>query len=161
MSQLQQLCRQALRHLKQPVQQQLLNGSHASDPLALIGTRWYARLPASQHVCRPEQPEAGDQQHQLQQKQLQSSKQQPVWKLYKSKWIVPVRFLVRAKVFQLLGGGSIGLILAGITMQQVAIGDIVALSALAGGMVAASCCLWYYSRRYVNDMRLLPDISAR
>eukprot|EP00879_Flechtneria_rotunda_P023514 GHRR01024876.1.p1 GENE.GHRR01024876.1~~GHRR01024876.1.p1 ORF type:complete len:254 (+),score=101.27 GHRR01024876.1:409-1170(+) len=133
-------------------------GAAQAIPRATLPMFLRVGFAASQHVCRPEQPEAGDQQHQLQQKQLQSSKQQPVWKLYKSKWIVPVRFLVRAKVFQLLGGGSIGLILAGITMQQVAIGDIVALSALAGGMVAASCCLWYYSRRYVGEMGLLlPD----
>lgn len=37
-------------------------------------------------------------------------------------------------------------------------GDVFALTALAGGMVAASCCLWYYSRRYVGEMSLLlPD----
>lgn len=36
--------------------------------------------------------------------------------------------------------------------------DVLALTALAGGMVAASCCLWYYSRRYVGEMALMmPD----
>lgn len=32
------------------------------------------------------------------------------------KWIVPVRFLVRAKVFQLIGAGAVGLAAAGITV---------------------------------------------
>lgn len=33
-----------------------------------------------------------------------------------------------------------------------------ALTALASGMAGASCCLWYYSRRYVGEMALMmPD----
>jgi hypothetical protein len=42
--------------------------------------------------------------------------------------------------------------------EEASLADVAALAALAGGMVAASCCLWYYSRRYVGEMALLlPD----
>lgn len=45
-----------------------------------------------------------------------------------------------------------------LSQDDVTFTDIFALTALAGGMVAASCCLWYYSRRYVGEMALmLPD----
>jgi len=38
---------------------------------------------------------------------------------------------------------------------------VLALTGLAGGMVAASYCLWYYSRRYVGEMALLlPDLQV-
>eukprot|EP00775_Hariotina_reticulata_P004221 gene4221-4470_t len=38
---------------------------------------------------------------------------------------------------------------------------MLALTGLAGGMVAASYCLWYYSRRYVGEMALLlPDLQV-
>jgi hypothetical protein len=42
--------------------------------------------------------------------------------------------------------------------EEATSGDVWALTALAGGLVAASCCLWYYSRRYVGEMALMmPD----
>jgi hypothetical protein len=41
-----------------------------------------------------------------------------VQKIYRGKWILPARFLVRAKVFQLMGGGSIGLLLGAVGMVR-------------------------------------------
>lgn len=35
-------------------------------------------------------------------------------------------------------------------------GDIALVGALAGGALAASLALWYYSRRYVGEVALLP-----
>lgn len=44
------------------------------------------------------------------------------------------------------------------TQDEATSGDVWALTALAGGLVAASYCLWYYSRRYVGEMALMmPD----
>lgn len=35
-------------------------------------------------------------------------------------------------------------------------GDVMALGGLGLGCAAASACLWYYSRRYVGELSLLP-----
>eukprot|EP00878_Enallax_costatus_P011770 GHUV01012286.1.p1 GENE.GHUV01012286.1~~GHUV01012286.1.p1 ORF type:complete len:302 (+),score=85.48 GHUV01012286.1:538-1443(+) len=172
MSAPQQACRALLACLAKQscaLQQQQQAGSLAMllKPMTALH-RQYAVMPDRQQTYQVLQKSAEEQQqlpkplqHMQQQQQQQPSHAQhaqAVEKIYRGKWIVPVRFLVRAKVFQLLGGGSIGILLATTNMQEATWWDILALTGLAGGMVAASCCLWYYSRRYVGEMALLlPD----
>ncbi|WIA39188.1 hypothetical protein OEZ86_005313 [Tetradesmus obliquus] len=175
-----QLCRQVLSCLtRQPqlqllalqqlpfLQQQTLGEDHFPQQSTSVcnsssSTRSYARLPES--PCS--QPAYARVRHAQQQPTQQAAAAaadrpypkisgRPVQKIYRGKWIIPVRFLVRGKIFQLLGGGGIAFVIGSATMSGAGWGDMLALTGLAGGMVAGSYCLWYYSRRYVGEMSLL------
>ncbi|KAF8064596.1 Asnsd1 [Scenedesmus sp. PABB004] len=118
--------------------------------------RCYARLPEARPSRVVQQHLAAVQAAAAAPAPAHDRRGQPVEKIYRGRWIIPVRFLVRAKVFQLIGGGSVGLLLGSLALgTSASLADVLALTGLAGGMVAASCCLWYYSRRYVGEMSLL------
>jgi hypothetical protein len=71
--------------------------------------------------------------------------------------MLPIRFLVRMKVFQLAGAFTAAACLS------LALGDgeprtIAAAAAVVTGCVVTSYCLWFYSGRYVGELSLaLPE----
>ncbi|KAG2442963.1 hypothetical protein HXX76_003037 [Chlamydomonas incerta] len=76
--------------------------------------------------------------------------------LYRGPGMLFFRFVVRAKVFQLMG------FLAAAVFASVVLTsnnpnpmDLAAVGALAVGCVVTSYCIWYYSGRYVGEMSLL------
>ncbi|WIA18890.1 hypothetical protein OEZ85_003562 [Tetradesmus obliquus] len=172
-----QLCRRVLSCLtRQPqllalqqlpfLQQQTLGEDHFPQQPAAVcnsssSTRSYARLPESPGSQAAYARVRHPQQQPTQQAAAAADRPYPkisdgpVQKIYRGKWIIPVRFLVRGKIFQLLGGGGIAFVIGSATMSGAGWGDMLALTGLAGGMVAGSYCLWYYSRRYVGEMSLL------
>lgn len=82
--------------------------------------------------------------------------------LYKGKWILPVRLLVRAKVFQLAGFGSVALAASMLASGDLTPTDAALLAALTAGCVGSAFSLWYYSSRYVGELSvLLPPTSCR
>ncbi|GIL72622.1 hypothetical protein Vretimale_4322 [Volvox reticuliferus] len=66
------------------------------------------------------------------------------------------RFIVRAKVFQLMGFLACA-VFASIAMTTANPNpmDLAAVGALAVGCVVTSYCIWYYSGRYVGELSLL------
>jgi hypothetical protein len=86
-------------------------------------------------------------------------RQQTFAPLYKGKWILPVRLLVRAKIFQLAGFGSVALAASMIAAGDLTPTDAALLAALTTGCVGSAFSLWYYSSRYVGELSVLlpPD----
>eukprot|EP00798_Chlamydomonas_sp_ICE-L_P012319 gene12319-15487_t len=78
--------------------------------------------------------------------------------LYKGKGMLMFRFLVRAKVFQLTGFLTTGILASTLLSTDPKTSDVVTCGALAVGCIVTSYCLWYYSGRYVGELSLLlPD----
>lgn len=83
----------------------------------------------------------------------------PVQKLvlYKGRGMLPFRFLVRAKVFQLLGFMTCAVMLTTVagTNQALSPTDIAVGTSVIVGCIVTSYCLWFYSGRYVGELSLL------
>ncbi|GFR41397.1 hypothetical protein Agub_g2076 [Astrephomene gubernaculifera] len=79
--------------------------------------------------------------------------------LYRGRGMLLFRFVVRAKVFQLMGFLACAVFASVVlTTSNPDPMDLAAVGALAVGCVVTSYCIWYYSGRYVGEMSLLlPD----
>lgn len=76
--------------------------------------------------------------------------------LYRGKGMLLFRFVVRAKVFQLMGFlAAAAFASAVISTSNPDPTDLAAVGALAVGCVVTSYCIWYYSGRYVGELSLL------
>ena len=86
----------------------------------------------------------------------QQQQQQPTFvPIYRGKWILPVRLLVRAKVFQLAGFGSVALAASLAAAGDLSPTDAALLAALTLGCAGSAYSLWYYSSRYVGELSVL------
>eukprot|EP00897_Mesotaenium_endlicherianum_P007721 jgi/Mesen1/6978/ME000362S06107 len=85
-----------------------------------------------------------------------SNQEHPNIVLYNGRWMRLFRLVVRLKVIQLTGVAALAFPIAQITQQgSVLVGTVAAVGAVVGGAAAASCALWYYSRRYIGELALL------
>ncbi|EFJ44750.1 hypothetical protein VOLCADRAFT_94820 [Volvox carteri f. nagariensis] len=76
--------------------------------------------------------------------------------LYRGRGMLLFRFIVRAKVFQLMGFLACAVFASVVlTTSNPNPMDLAAVGALAVGCVVTSYCIWYYSGRYVGEMSLL------
>ncbi|KAF5835405.1 hypothetical protein DUNSADRAFT_7440 [Dunaliella salina] len=77
--------------------------------------------------------------------------------LYRGRGMLPFRFLVRAKVFQLLGFMTSAVMLTTVagTQQALSPTDIAVGTSVIVGCIVTSYCLWFYSGRYVGELSLL------
>ncbi|GLC35947.1 hypothetical protein PLESTB_000522100 [Pleodorina starrii] len=76
--------------------------------------------------------------------------------LYRGRGMLLFRFIVRAKVFQLMGFLACTVFASVVlTTSNPNPMDLAAVGALAVGCVITSYCIWYYSGRYVGEMSLL------
>jgi len=81
--------------------------------------------------------------------------------LYRGKWILPVRLLVRAKIFQLAGFGSVALAGSLLAAGDLSPTDAALLAALTAGCAGSAFSLWYYSSRYVGELALALPAGRR
>ncbi|KAG2499164.1 hypothetical protein HYH03_002745 [Edaphochlamys debaryana] len=79
--------------------------------------------------------------------------------LYRGKGMLFFRFIVRAKVFQLMGFLACAVFASVVlTTTNPNPWDLAAVGALAVGCIVTSYCIWYYSGRYVGELSvLLPE----
>ncbi|KXZ56389.1 hypothetical protein GPECTOR_1g345 [Gonium pectorale] len=76
--------------------------------------------------------------------------------LYRGRGMLLFRFIVRAKVFQLMGFLACAVFASVVlTTSNPDPMDLAAVGALAVGCIVTSYCIWYYSGRYVGEMSLL------
>ncbi|GIL43372.1 hypothetical protein Vafri_1143 [Volvox africanus] len=76
--------------------------------------------------------------------------------LYRGRGMLLFRFVVRAKVFQLMGFLACAVFASVVlTTANPNPMDLAAVGALAVGCVVTSYCIWYYSGRYVGELSLL------
>ncbi|KAJ7568000.1 hypothetical protein O6H91_01G015100 [Diphasiastrum complanatum] len=81
--------------------------------------------------------------------------------LYRGRWMQPFRLIVRLKLFQLGGIAAFVIPLAEYSQQgSLSLGTLAAALAVIGGAGGASTALWYYSRRYVGELALLPPYPS-
>ncbi|GLI68810.1 hypothetical protein VaNZ11_013312 [Volvox africanus] len=76
--------------------------------------------------------------------------------LYRGRGMLLFRFIVRAKVFQLMGFLACAVFASVVlTTANPNPMDLAAVGCLAVGCVVTSYCIWYYSGRYVGELSLL------
>eukprot|EP00898_Chlorokybus_atmophyticus_P007115 jgi/Chlat1/7404/Chrsp6S07429 len=77
--------------------------------------------------------------------------------LYRGRWIRLLRVLVRLKIGQLSGVAALALPIALYVQQgNLPLSTWLGVGAVVSGAGAASFALWFYSRRYVGELALLP-----
>jgi hypothetical protein len=72
-----------------------------------------------------------------------------------------VRLLVRAKIFQLAGFGSVALAASLLAAGDLSPTDALLLGALTTGCAGSAFSLWYYSSRYVGELALPLPLKRR
>eukprot|EP00850_Spirogloea_muscicola_P003286 SM000013S26455 [mRNA] locus=s13:445406:448674:- [translate_table: standard] len=95
--------------------------------------------------------------------------------LYRGRWIRVLRVAVRFKVLQLMGVAGLALpiaqyttvfnlcwlcplwLLSHVIQGSLPLATLAAVGAVSGGALAASGALWYYSRRYIGELAVLPS----
>ncbi|XP_002972535.2 uncharacterized protein LOC9650842 isoform X2 [Selaginella moellendorffii] len=79
--------------------------------------------------------------------------------LYQARWMRPLRLVVRLKVIQLAGFAAIAAPLAKYVKEGTLSAEAVAASlGVTFGAVGATLALWYYSRRYIGELSLVPPL---
>ena len=77
--------------------------------------------------------------------------------LYRGRWILPMRWCLRLKLFQAAGALSVANLLF---VDPGSSTDIILATGLVGGIGGVTYSLWWFSRAYVGELRLLSQAEG-